>query len=673
MALNPTPPSGPTLTLGPEANPPPTIPPPDPPNPPLPPQNLKANGLENPNRNMPSRAPGENQDQALVTSLDEARAPYLYATNGHFAFNGTILGTEEPQGTFNSAIKLVIDTLQGGLNAPTAPTPNLLSMEDWARLSCALLAAIGRGYSLMYDQDRAGVTASTDWANAPDPKPLGPKYPTLLHRLSATADSLADQVLTDVPEEEHSLAGWILEAKAGIHRKETEAIKALVKEDWRQWWTVQVNNKSASQAKEIADAACKRNVSYFCSAAAEFGLRLAPSAPAPPLPPPQTLPTGTPRGKKRTISGSAPSTEPTTPRKHKANPPKDAINAPSPSATPRGRPADPRALKSTRTDPSPTPQPKRAPAVPQAVLSLSPKVTLNLGPKVSALPPQTPGQLDIATITAAIQTAMGPAIQAAMAPYSARLHALERTSMPPPMARSIPHPNHGAPPSQYNPPTPQQPTHLTQPSHEGSGFTTVSRTKGKKNNNGKTNGNGPIPDQVRQTNPSPPSYAGVAAAATNAQQPQPQPPKTGGTSTPTITEVTVLRAGGLLDSHKENQIRARAADAIVREIRLKMAKITAKPIRLRAGRWSISPRSKGNFVLSFDGNVPFDTIKSYQHILLAPFEGCGELCPSMGWTRFLANGVPVWDDDDHHFGPDALLEEVRTLPHQQNVKVLNLT
>ena len=127
----------------------------------------------------------------------------------------------------------MIDTLQGGLNAPAAPTPNLLSMEEWARLSCALLAAIGRGYSLMYDQDRAEVATSKDWANAPDPKPLGPKFPTLLHHLSATADSLADQVLTDVPDKTHSLAGWILEAKIGIHRKETEVIKAQVKEDWR--------------------------------------------------------------------------------------------------------------------------------------------------------------------------------------------------------------------------------------------------------------------------------------------------------------------------------------------------------------------------------------------------------------------------------------------------------
>ena len=40
------------------------------------------------------------------------------------------------------------------------------------------------------------------------------------------------------------------------------------------WWTAQITNKTATQAKEITEAACKRNVSFFCNAAAEFGLRL---------------------------------------------------------------------------------------------------------------------------------------------------------------------------------------------------------------------------------------------------------------------------------------------------------------------------------------------------------------------------------------------------------------
>jgi Endonuclease-reverse transcriptase len=61
----------------------------------------------------------------------------------------------------------------------------------------------------------------------------------------------------------------------------------------------------------------------------------------------------------------------------------------------------------------------------------------------------------------------------------------------------------------------------------------------------------------------------------------------------------------------------------VREVRLNIAKAVAKPIPLRAGRWSINPQSKGNFVFSFDGCIPFNMIMSYKHILLGPFHGSG--------------------------------------------------
>ena len=93
-----------------------------------------------------------------------------------------------------------------------------------------------------------------------------------------------------------------------------------------------------------------------------------------------------------------------------------------------------------------------------------------------------------------------------------------------------------------------------------------------------------------------------------------------------------------------------------------MAKAVAKPIPLRAGRWSIHPRSKGNFVFSFDGCLSFDLIQSYERLLLEPFYGSGQLCPSMGWTRFLVHGVPVWDDYGTVFGPHTILQEAKTLP-----------
>ena len=664
--IDPQPPPGLTLTLGPRANPPAEIPPPEPPNHPLPPQNSKADGLETPNTPSPTVASEKNQKQALVMSLDEAHAPFMYATEGSFNFRGTFTDVEDPKELFIKSAKLIITTLQGGRFAPAAPTPELLDAADWAELSCALIAAIGRGYSLMYDKERADAAHKKEWTEAPDPKPLSPRYPTLFHRLSATADALNDQIVVDGQDDECNIAGWILEAKAGILREETRKIKLQVEEDWRQWQTDQFNGKAAAQEKEITEAVCKRNTNYFLSAAAELGLSLRPTPPTLPLPS-QTLqgPTGPPpRGRKRTISGSAPSTEPTTPRKQKANPPRTATRAPSPRTTPRGRPTnppDPRA-PARWADPSPTPQPKKGdPPGAHAVLNLSPKVTLNLGPKVTTPTVASTGQFDAATIAATIQAAVAPVLHLALVPLAARLSALERSSMPPPIARSGPHPNPGEHPDQHNnAPLPKNHPNLAAQA-EGD-FTLVTHNGKGRKSRGKTNATGAETEQPRQT---PASYAGVATTAS--ALPQPPPQKKGGNPSPAITEVTILRSGGLLDAQKETQIRNRAADAIVREVRLKMAKATANPIRLRAGRWSINPRSRGNFVFSFDGNVPFDTIKSYEHILLSPLGSVGELCPSMGWTRFLANGVPVWDEDDVPFSPNALLDEVRALPGLKKV------
>ena len=77
--------------------------------------------------------------------------------------------------------------------------------------------------------------------------------------------------------------------------------------------------------------------------------------------------------------------------------------------------------------------------------------------------------------------------------------------------------------------------------------------------------------------------------------------------------------GCLTDMKTKQYIRARAPDAIVYEVHINMKNAVEKLIPLRAGKWSINLRSKGNFVFSFDNNIPFDHIMSYEHILLRPF------------------------------------------------------
>ena len=193
-------------------------------------------------------------------------------------------------------------------------------------------------------------------------------------------------------------------------------------------------------------------------------------------------------------------------------------------------------------------------------------------------------------------------------------------------------------------------------------FTLITRSnRGRsKRRPGKPAANEAATAQSRQINIMPASYASTAAAAVG--KPQDAPSNQPRAALPTITEVTVLRTGGHSNPQVERCIRARAADAIARKVRLNMAKAVARPIPLRAGWWSIHLQSKGNFIYSFDSNIPFDHILSYKHILLAPFQGSGQLCPLLGWTHLLVHGVPVTDNDDMVFSPDALLKEVRTLP-----------
>ena len=255
-----------------------------------------------------------------------------------------------------------------------------------------------------------------------------------------------------------------------------------------------------------------------------------------------------------------------------------------------------------------------------------------------------------------------------MMPYAAKLEALEKAVKPTLATRqrapvhapatapnTIPIAQPRATGSQVTPP-PSLP-HANAPVHRDPGFTLVNRQnkkgKGKEKAGGAT--------QPAQSNPAPISYANAAASAANTQQPQTARKET--QTPPTVTEVTIIRDGGFHNCDSEEQIRSRAADAIVREVRYKMAKAVAKPIPLRAGRWSIHPRSKGNFVYSFEGAIPFNLIQSYEKLLLEPFFGSGELCPSMGWTRFLVHGVPIWDEENYeNFTPEAILKEVRMMP-----------
>ena len=134
----------------------------------------------------------------------------------------------------------------------------------------------------------------------------------------------------------------------------------------------------------------------------------------------------------------------------------------------------------------------------------------------------------------------------------------------------------------------------------------VTRTGKNRQTKGKNKTTTHTPTHVNITQA---SYAAAAANAANKSQGQYILQTKH--SLPTITEIIVLRSGGHPDPLMDQHIRAWAPDMIVKEVYNTMKKVVAKPIPLRAGRWSINPRSKGNFVYSFDGNIPFDKLQAY--------------------------------------------------------------
>jgi hypothetical protein len=194
---------------------------------------------------------------------------------------------------------VVIATLERGYYPLKDFTP--LGPSDWAKLSCALLAAVGHGY---HYQDSYNQEAKMDKVRmlAHDLNPLSPKYPMLFHRLAATADHLETHVSPDQPDYQ----GWYLDIKKTFNEKATKAAVAKVEEEWLQWKAQQIDRCAAMQEAEISTVAKNRNTSYFITAAAQFRLLPTPGTQAGSNSNPTT-------GRKCTVLGSITGSNPTTP------------------------------------------------------------------------------------------------------------------------------------------------------------------------------------------------------------------------------------------------------------------------------------------------------------------------------------------------------------------------
>jgi hypothetical protein len=539
--------------------------------------------------------------------IDGLRGPLQYRGPNTFEYwrGKEITGMNSSQ--FSTAVKTVLLALDAGYYP--SRRGNIIGVDEWAALSSALLAAIGRGYSRppgneQNSEEFLDSIRKTALDHSENPSDL--PFNNLFQRLTATAEQLHTYLLTD----NDGVADWIKDLQDKTRVFIDQHAEEAIQDATEQWKTHQVRQRGEYMEEQIRCAVADSCKDRLTSAAATLALTLVDDA-------------------ATTAEGSLP-----TPRR---NPSRAAKKTHAPSLT-GGRKA------------------ASAPPVPQ-----KPSTNIAQAPNnTPAAPDKTvPPTPDLTSI-----------IKAAMGPFMVRLEALERFSMPPP-----PGPPHSGTRDLRPSVTMEVPNRPTQPLDpttnlansrrpgEDSWVQATHQNKGKKKKGGQgsTNQN-QLPGIHGALNlvPGSFSYATAAQKAVSIVQPTESPsPSHPKAST---TEVTVLRFGGNLDLQLENTIRACPADAIAREVRTAIERAVNQPIRITAGRWSIGPRSKGNYVYTLAGEVPFDKIQAYERFLLAPFPGSTQLCPSLGWTRLLAHGVPFTENGETIFGPEALLKETRSLP-----------
>ncbi|KAF8489009.1 hypothetical protein F5888DRAFT_1638816 [Russula emetica] len=261
------------------------------------PENTPYRVPNNPFRGPTSKGLSEIYKKALREALHTVRSPFLFNLVEPYSFDGTCVGVDTSSDSFNSAVTTVI-------------------------------AAIERGQETALEKVRA---------EAADPNPILSAYPTLFHRLGATAEEVAFNLGADAGESPDGYQEWYSTLKNRFARKATKAAATEVDEKWLDWKANQLDRLAATFQLEIGEKARERGTSYFIETAERLGLQVTRGGtPIDPIP-------GTAAGKKCTASGSTPKpvpvmpSTPSTPKATRVNPPRAVKRTPAISPAPRGR------------------------------------------------------------------------------------------------------------------------------------------------------------------------------------------------------------------------------------------------------------------------------------------------------------------------------------------------
>ncbi|KAN0141595.1 hypothetical protein V8E53_000057 [Lactarius tabidus] len=136
-----------------------------------------------------------------------------------------------------------------------------------------------------------------------------------------------------------------------------------------------------------------------------------------------------------------------------------------------------------------------------------------------------------------------------------------------------------------------------------------------------------------------------------------------------LTEVTVIRFGGLDNDEEERKFRARNPAAIVQAVQRELGKRAKNPPAVLSGRWSTTSQITGNFVYTLAGIIPPRDLMTLKPFLCSPFKGRTELVPTKGWTWIQLRGVPTEDVDGKVWGPEDLLAQFVANPCFQDALI----
>ena len=148
------------------------------------PENTPYRAPNNPFRGQVVQERKNEHDKALRDALSIIRKPFLFELNEPVKFEGANVDANISTENFNDAVTTVIAAIEQGYYLTQDPTP--LGPTDWAKLSCTLLAAVGRGYLCQYATEYESLLEKVR-AKAIDPHPLTTKDGDYYKRLAATA------------------------------------------------------------------------------------------------------------------------------------------------------------------------------------------------------------------------------------------------------------------------------------------------------------------------------------------------------------------------------------------------------------------------------------------------------------------------------------------------------